>query len=179
MDAFCEQVVSRKSGFKQKFLSGLLIFLFAALELFFIFVYLIAPEPFWLIFTLVIAFGAVIILTLALPRINKVEFDYSVMGNNFYIDKVIDKKKRKKALRFEINNIEDMGKIEGDNIPNERYARTKDLSSGNDKDSYYCVYRESGKGKCLLIFSPNEKIINRMRPHMTREMVVKMFYNKK
>ncbi len=179
MDAFCEQVVKRQSGAKQKLISGLLIGFFALIELFFIFVYLVAPDPFWLMFTLIIAIAAVIVLTLALPRINKVEFDYSVMGNNFYIDKVIDKKKRKNTLKLEINSIEDMGKIEGDNIPADKYARTKDCSSGNMEESYYCVYRESGKGKCLLIFSPNQKIIDGMRPHMTREMVVKFFYNKK
>ncbi|MBQ8001560.1 MAG: hypothetical protein IJ298_10265 [Ruminococcus sp.] len=179
MDGFCEQVVKRQSGAKQKVLSGMIVGIFALLELFFIFVYVIVPDPFWLVFTLIIAILAVIVLTLALPRINKVEFDYSVMGNNFYIDKVVDKKSRKKLLRIEINSIEDMGKIQGDNIPADRYARTKDCSSGNMEESYYCVYREAGKGKCLLIFSPNQNIIDGMRPHMTREMVVKFFYNKK
>lgn len=179
MDAFCEQVVKRKSGAKQKVLSGMLIAFFALIELFFIFVYLIVPQAFWLMFTLIVAIVAVVVLTLALPRINKVEFDYSVMGNNFYIDKVVDKKNRKKLLKIEISTIEDMGKIEGDNVPADKYARTKDCSSGNMEESYYCVYRESGRGKCLLIFSPNQKIIEGMRPHMTREMVVKFFYNKK
>lgn len=177
--SFCEQVVKREGGTKQRVLSIVLIALFALLELFFIFVYVVVPEPFWLMFTLIIAIVAVVVLTIALPRINRVEFDYSVTGNRLYIDKVIDKKARKKLMNIEIGNIEDLGVIDGDNIPDDRYARTKDCSDGKLEGSFYCVYRESGKGKCLLIFSPNEKIINGMRPHMTRELVMKYFYNKK
>ncbi len=183
MDTFCEQVVKRQSGIKQKLISALLISFFAVIEVLFILVYCVIADPtvqiFFLMLTFIVAVVAVTVLIIALPRINKVEFDYSVMGNIFYIDKVINKKNRKKFVKMEINSIEDMGKIEGDNIPSARYARTRDCSNGNEADSYYCVYRESGKGKCLLIFSPNQKIIEGMRPYMTREMVIKFFYNRK
>lgn len=183
MDTFCEQVVKRESGVKQKLISALLISLFAVIELVFILIYSVIADPtvqiFFLMLTFMVAVVAVTVLIIALPRINKVEFDYSVMGNIFYVDKVINKKSRKKFVKMEIGSIEDMGKIEGDNIPAGRYARTRDCSNGKAEDSYYCVYRESGKGKCLLIFSPQQKIIDGMRPAMTRELVVKLFYNKK
>lgn len=183
MDTFCEQVVKRESGVKQKLISALLISFFAVIELLFILIYSVIADPtvqiFFLMLTFMVAVVAVTVLIIALPRINKVEFDYSVMGNIFYVDKVINKKSRKKFVKMEISSIEDMGKIEGDNIPSDRYARTRDCSNGKMEDSYYCVYRESGKGKCLLIFSPKQKIIDGMRPAMTREMVVKLFYNKK
>ncbi len=178
MDTFCEQVVKRQSGVKQKVLSAVLISLFALLELFFIFIYVLVPDPFWLMFTLIIAIIAVVVLCIALPRINKVEFDYSVMGNRFYVDKVIDRKSRKKFLNIEISSIEDLGKLSDKNVPQERFARTKDCSDGNIEESFYCVYRETGRGRCLLIFSPNQGIIDGMRPHMTRELVMKYYYNK-
>lgn len=180
MDAFCEQVVKRKSGAKQKIISGFLIAFFVLLESLTIALYAVAPQVFWILFTLIIAVVAVLVLSVALPKINKVEFDYSVVGNMFYADKVIDRKKRKSFLRMEINTIEDIGVInqKTDNIPREKYAKVRDCSTGKLEGSHYCVYHEAGKGKCLLIFSPNEKIMKGMRPHMVREVVMKYFYNK-
>lgn len=180
MDAFCEQVVKRKSGAKQKILSGMLVAFFALLESLTIALYVVAPQVFWILFTFIIAVVAVLILTIALPKINKVEYDYSVVGNIFYADKVIDRKKRKSFVRVEINTIEDMGIInkKTDNIPRTKYAKVRDCSTGVLEGSHYCVYHEAGKGKCLLIFSPNEKIVKGMRPHLVREVVMKYFYNK-
>ncbi len=178
MDTFCEQVVKRQSGMKQKILSALLIMFFALVELMSIMIYFVVPDPFWLIFTLVIAIGAVAILSLVLPRINKVEFDYSVVGNKLYIDKVIANKARKKFLIVEIGTIEDLGKISDNTLQGEKFVRRKECSDGNIENSFYCIYRESGIGRCLLIFSPNQNIIDGMRPAMTRELVKKYFYNK-
>ncbi|MBQ4105710.1 MAG: hypothetical protein IJC86_04925 [Clostridia bacterium] len=179
MDAYCEQVVKRESGVKQKVISGILIGIFALIELFFIFIYILVPQPFWIMFTLIVAAVAVVVLCIALPRINNVDFDYTVMGNTFKVDKVINKNSRKKYLTIHISNIEDLGVIEGDNIPSDRYARTRDCTGGTLKGSYYCVYRESEKGKCLLLFSPNEKTLEAMRPSLNHELMLKLLYKNK
>lgn len=177
MDSFCEQVVKRSEGAKPKIISALLIAIFAVLEIFFIYVYFSMPDPFWLLFTLIIAVVAVVVLSIALPRINNVEFDYSVTGNKFYIDKVVNKRSRKKHLRIDIASIEDMGVIEGDNVPNGRFVRTRDCSTGKLEGSYYCVYRD-GSSKYLLIFSPNEKVLQGMRPSLNHDLMMKLFYKK-
>lgn len=178
MDGFCEQVVKRKVGFKQRLTATLLIGIFVLLEVIFIFLYLVAPSPFWIMMNFMVGFAAVFILSIALPRIYKTEFDYSVVGNTFYVDKVIASKRRKSYNRVEVATITDLAKIEKDNVPNQKYAKTYDCSEGGYEGNYYCIYHEAGKGKCLMIFSPSEKILQGMRPYMTREVQMKLFCKK-
>ena len=179
MDAFCEQVVSRKNGIRQHIVAWGLIIFFLLLELTFVLLYLAAPSPFWILVDLMIGMAAAFIIAKAVPRLYKVEFDYSVVGNHIFVDKVIAGKKRKSINKVEIGNITELDVIKGDNVPNEKYAKTYECSEGGFEGNYYCIYHEAGKGKCLMIFSPNEKIISGMRPYMTRELVMKVFYNKK
>ncbi|MGN0452256.1 MAG: hypothetical protein ACI4GZ_00465 [Ruminococcus sp.] len=178
MDTFCEQVVKRGSGVKEKLISVLLIAAFSVVELLFILIFMVVPEVFWIMVALIVAITAIVTLSIVIPRINNVEFDYSVIGNVLCIDKIINQRSRKKALRIEIGNIEAMGEIKNGEIPQDRYAKKKDYSDAGKDGKYYCVYRESGKGKCLLVFSPNQKIIDGMRPSMNRDLVLKLFYKR-
>ena len=178
MDGFCEQVVKKKTGLRQKVTCALLIAAFVLLEIVFIVLYFMAPSPFWIMMNFMVGFAAVFIITSAVPRIFKTEFDYSVVGNNFYVDKVIASKKRKGYVSVEIATITDIARIENDNVPNLRYAKTYDCSDGGYEGNYYCVFHQGGKGKCLMIFSPCDKILQGMRPYMTREVVVKLFHKK-
>lgn len=178
MDSFCEQVVKRRFGAKEKIIIGIVIAFFAFLELFVVSIYLTAPSPFWIIVTFSVAVIAVAAVLFVYSRIKDVEYDYSVAGNTLYIDKVTNKSRRKKCVRAEIGTIEDMGKIEGGNIPEGRYAVKKNLSAGNGEGDYYCIYREADKGRGLLIFTPNQKILDGMKHSLNRELVVKLFYKK-
>ncbi len=178
MDGFCEQVVKKKVGFKQRLISTTIIGIFALLEVIFIFLYIVAPSPFWIMMNIMVGLAAVFILSSALPRIYKTEFDYSVVGNTFYVDKVIAGKRRKKFNSVEVATITDIAMIENDNVPNRKYAKTYDCSEGGYEGNYYCIYHEAGKGMCLMIFSPSEKILQGMRPYMTREVQMKLFHKK-
>ena len=178
MDGFCEQVVKRKVGFKQRLASVLLFSIFALLEVLFILLYLVVPSPFWIMMNIMVGLAAVFIISAALPRIFKTEFDYSVVGNTLYVDKVIAAKKRKSYNSVEIPTIVDIAKIENDNVPNPKYAKTYDGSEGGYEGNYYCVCHRAGKGKCLMLFSPSEKILQGMRPHMTREVQMQLFHKK-
>ncbi len=178
MDTFCEQVIARKNGVKQHIITGCLIVLFLLIEIFFALLFSVSFDPFWGILALMVGLTAVFVVAKAIPSLYKVEFDYSVVGNHLYVDKVIASKKRKKFNKVEIGNITDFGVIEKDNIPNVKYAKTFECGKGGFEGNYYCIYNEAGRGKCLMIFSPNEKIIEGMRPYMTREVVMKYFFKK-
>lgn len=178
MDGFCEQVVSRKNGIKQHILAWSIILFFLLLELFFVLLFVLSFNPFWGTLVLMIGMAAAFIIAKAVPRIYRLEYDYSVVGNHIYVDKVIAGKKRKSFNKIEIGNITDFALIENDNVPNVKYAKTFDCAESGYEGNHYCVYHEANKGKCLMIFTPNEKIIEGMRPYMTREVVMKYFCNK-
>lgn len=178
MDAFCEQVVKRDNKAKQKIVSVLLVSIFVLIEAFLMLLYIVVMDPFWIMFNIIIGIIAVFVLTKMLPRINRVEFDYSVVGNKFFVDKVLDKKKRKSFLRLEINTITDIDVIKEDNLPRVKFAKIRDCSTGTLLGSHYCVYHEPGRGECMMIFSPSEKILKGMRPHLSREVITKLFLKK-
>lgn len=179
MDTFCEQVVSRKNSVKQHIIFGVLCTVFALLEILFILLYLVSPSPFWIMMNLMVGLAAVCIIAVAAPRLYKVEYDYSVVSNNLYIDKVIAGKKRKSITKVEIGNVVDFARIENDNVPVSKYAKTYNCVKDGYEGNHYCVFNVANKGKCLLLFTPNEKIVDGMRPFMTREVVMKYFYGKK
>lgn len=178
MDTFCEQVVSRKNGIKQHILVWTVISLFALFEIFSILLFSLSFNPFWGVLALMVGLSAVFILSRFITNVYKTEYDYAVVGNFLYVDKVIAGKKRKKYNKVEIGNITEFGVIENDNVPNVKYAKTFECSAGGYEGNHYCIYHEADKGKCLMIFSPNEKIVEGMRPYMTREVVMKYFYKK-
>ena len=179
MDTFCEQVVSRKNTAKQHIITGIIFSVFVILEALFIAFYTVSPSPFWIAMNLMVGLAAVTVLVLAIPRIYKVEYDYSVVGNNLYIDKVIASKKRKSITKVELGNVVDFARIENDNVPVDRYSKTHNCVCSGYEGNHYCVYNVANKGKYLLIFSPDQKIVDGMRPFMTREVVMKYFYGKK
>lgn len=178
MDGFCEQVVKRDNKAKQKIISVILVSVFVLIEAFFMLLYIVVMDPFWIMFNIIIGIIAVFVLAKMLPRINRVEFDYSVVSNKFFVDKVLDKKKRKAFLRLDINTITDIDVIKGDNLPRVKFAKIRDCSTGKLEGSHYCVYNEPGRGECMIIFSPNEKILTGMRPHLNREIIKKLFLKK-
>ncbi len=178
MSSFCEQVVKRKFSLANKILIIAIGMVFAAAELFCIFVAMAYKFPSAFILAICIAIIAIALILFMFPRFKNVEFDYSVMGNTLSVDKVINSAKRKKAARVEISTIEFFGKLSDEEVPNYKYGKQRDVSDGVDENTYFCVYT-SDKGKCLLLFSPNERILNGMKPHLNRELVIKHFYNKK
>lgn len=178
MDGFCEQVVKCEPKLKNKIATVALISFFVFLELLCIFIYSALADVFFLILTLMIGITAVAIIMFSVPRLNKFEYDYSVVGNTFYIDKVINKAKRKKFGKININLIEDMGKLSEREIPSKSYSKKRDCSGMNEEEKYFCVFKESGKGYCLLIFSPNERILEGMKPSLNRDLYKQLFLKK-
>lgn len=178
MSSFCEQVVKRKFSLANKILIAAIGMAFAAAELYCIFVAMKYQQPSVFVLAICIALLAIAVLLFMFPRIKNVEYDYSVMGNTLSVDKVINLSKRKKVARVEISTIEALGKLTDEEVPNYKYGRQKDASDGSNENTYFCVYT-SDKGKCLLLFSTNEKIMNGMKPHLNRDLVIKHFYNKK
>ncbi len=178
MSSFCEQVVKRKFSLAHKILLCAVGLAFAAAELFCIYVAMAYTFPNAFVLAICVALIAIAVLIFMFPRLKNVEFDYSVMGNTLSVDKVTNASKRKKVARVEVSTIEALGKLSDEEVPNYKYGKQRDVSDGTDEGAYFCVYT-SDKGKCLLIFSPNEKIMNGMKPNLSRELVIKHFYNKK
>lgn len=108
-----------------------------------------------------------------------VEFEYAITSDELNIAKVIALRKRKRLLRFPISTITKITKDEKE-IDNGRYTKTVEACRDIDAEdeNYYAVINHPALGNCLLIFSPNEQMLNAMKPHLSRDVVLKLFYNR-
>jgi hypothetical protein len=61
-----------------------------------------------------------------------------------------------------------------------RFSKNYIAAADIDKESenFYATFNSPAYGKCLLIFTPNEQILQEMKPHLNRNLVVKLFYKK-
>ena len=109
----------------------------------------------------------------------KVDYEYSVAGNDLDVSKIISLRKRKLICQVKINEITDITRDEKE-IENLRVHKTfiapRDVDAKDE--NYYVLFNTPAFGKCLLVFSPNEQILNGMRPRMDRDVVLKVFYKR-
>ena len=106
--------------------------------------------------------------------IQKVDFEYSVSGNELEIAKVVALRKRKTMCKVQINEIERLEKDDTE-IKKMRFLKTFIAKDEN----YFAVFNSPAYGRCLLVFTPNEDILNGMKPHLNKNIVVQLFYKRK
>ena len=107
----------------------------------------------------------------------KVEYEYSVAGSDLDIFRIISLRKRKPVCRVPIGEITALTKDEKE-IENVRVTKTfiaaRDIDAKDE--NYFVMFNSPAFGKCLLVFSPNEQILEGMRPHLDKMIVLKVFY---
>ena len=109
----------------------------------------------------------------------KVEYEYSVAGDELDIAKVVSLRKRKRIFKVPIREITQLEIVEK-SIENMRFTKTFVAARDIDKDdeNYYAVFNSPAYGKSLLIFTPNEQILNGMKSHLNKDIVLKLFYRR-
>ena len=109
----------------------------------------------------------------------KVEFEYSVAGDELEVAKVISLRKRKRVCKVPIREIEQLEKGEK-SVDGKKFSKSfiaaRDIDA--DDENYYAVFNSAAYGKCLLIFSPNEQILEGMKRYLNKDIVLKLFYNR-
>ena len=110
----------------------------------------------------------------------KVEFEYSVAGNDLDVAKIIALRKRKKVCTVPINEITELTNDE-EKINKIRAAKTyiaaRDINSKGE--NYFALFNDPAYGRCMLVFTPNEQILEGMKPRLNKELMLRLFYNKK
>lgn len=109
----------------------------------------------------------------------RVEFEYSVAGDELEISKVISLRKRKRVCKVPIREIEKLEKgeksVEGMKF-SKSFIAARDIDA--DDENYYAVFNSAAYGRSLLIFSPNEQILEGMKRYLNKDIVLKLFYNR-
>lgn len=107
------------------------------------------------------------------------EYEYSITNNNLTIDKVIAKRKRKKLTSVDVKSIERLEKFKGSDLDNKPFDKVFNAQGvENSDDVYAATYYTEKFGKCILLFSPEDKILNAMKPFLKKDIVLKLFYKR-
>lgn len=162
VDIFYEQLVSIKNNSKNLMMKTLIWFLTAlVIVLLFLFIgYLQAIG-------IALIFGAGYLGWFLSSKFN-VEYEYILTNGEMDIDKITAKRKRKRILNFKCANIERMGKYHPAEHANGSYSSTYVICNV-DENSMFAVIRQE-KGLILVIFSPNEKIVDGMKKFLPRQV---------
>lgn len=158
MDIFVESIVTRKKGSREKILSiGLII-----ISVIITFMAGIIIGPSGIIFLLIagLIFGNWYIISSF-----NIEYEYSITNGEIDIDKIINKRRRKKMFTADCKYIEIMAKMTSDKY-NESIAavpkKIKAVSSMESPDVYFAMINNSGK-RALIYFEPNEKFMKTLK----------------
>lgn len=168
-DIFVEQIVKKKMGPKDiciiclTVLVGLtLIALSMAVQWLFLFVPMILIG--------VCAGGYYIITSRSL------EFEYSVTNGDVTIDKIINRRRRKRVISVDAHTIEDMGKFRPEIVKQKSgykpyFASQYDSGEGS---WYFCAHSQK-EGNVLVVFNPEEKVLHAMKPFIPRQVAFVAF----
>lgn len=89
------------------------------------------------------------------------EFEYSITNGEVTIDKIMDKKSRKRLTSFDCSNVEEYGVYakEAQRLKNRTFD-TKIFASfyEDGRNSMYIVAKSKKTGFTLIVFNPNERI---------------------
>ena len=167
MDIFVEQIVKKKFGAKDYAITFLTVF--AGLILLFL---CLAFFPVALFLVLVgVCFGAYFIISS-----RNLEFEYSVTNGDLTIDKIVNRRKRKRVISLDLHNVEEMGKYNPEAHRAKNYVKRYMTGKNDDgRDGWFLCFNQPQTGMALVVFEPEEKVLNAVKPFLPRQVSVSAF----
>ncbi len=116
------------------------------------------------IFTFIILAGVLFYFTIKVGTNLNLEFEYSVTNNLFDVDKITAKSRRKRLVSLDIKAIDDIGVYTIEKYKDKNFDLKVNAVGNPGQDGImYIVTRHPTKGKTLVIFQPNEKIVEALK----------------
>lgn len=171
-DVFVEYMVKKKTGSKDILMSLGVSILGAILIFVSIFLTPVSPMIPFLVICGVI-YGVYYVISS-----RSLEFEYSITNGDIAVDKIINRRNRKRLTSFDAKAIEEMGKYteNAQKLKDKRVDKTIFASETDDgKDAWYIIAKSRKTGLTLLVFSPDERCIDAIKPFMDRRLKFEIF----
>ncbi len=105
----------------------------------------------------------------------ELEFEYSLVNNEIDVDKIVNRKKRKRITTANLRALDSFGTVKNPEFAGYlRDAGVKKLYACRDKnavDVFFLVYSENTVKK-MLIFSPSEKMIDIIAKYNPKKVLI-------
>lgn len=177
MDSYIEQLVVHKKDYRDFLIKLVMILsIFAVLALGVLFGVLVNPY-FIAVGVFLCAFDIYFCWYVITGR--NVEYEYTVTNNNLQIDKVMAKRRRKAILSIDIKKIDGFDKLSENRLSDKKCVKTFYLGTYEDDPNQYRFTVQTNKyGKIMVVFAPNEKVLNAIKVHLKPEVKIELFKNK-
>ena len=162
MDTFIEfMVIKKKSG--QDYLAMAGIAVLASLLAFILFFIVMPLSGAFASIVFLLLVGVIYFAFKWIMSFNE-EFEYSLVNNEIDIDKIMDRKKRKRLTTVNVRQLDEFGVCKNSrelqkHLNDSNIKKIYACSGKDDEGVYYALYTDKEK-RTLLLFNPNEKMVN-------------------
>ena len=167
MDTFIEQIIKKQFGLKDylifaaSILGGCVLILLS---------WAFVPSLSAFIFV------AVCVGAYYLISSRNLEFEYTITNGDISIDKIINRRNRKRVISIDVHDIEAMGNYNLEEHSQKSYdARIFVSENDSRKDTWYVAAHHPKKGSVLVVISPNEKVLAAIKPFLSRQVAINAF----
>lgn len=110
----------------------------------------------------------------------KVDYEYSCLSSTLRFDKVIAKRRRKPIVKFDIKSVSDFFQYDDKEMGKRKISKVYRASAKEfSENNYVAVFRHEARGECAVIFTPNEKLLEAIKPYFSAEMKKKLYFSNK
>ena len=175
-DTYIEYLVKKRSTSKDILLKILIVIaaVVIALALFFL-------SPLLGMFSMfgyLLAFGAFYGAYRLIGAMN-LEYEYLLTNGDLDIDKIMNRNSRKRILSVKCSSFETFGRYQEAEHKNKQYqTRIMACSSPSDPEVWYASFKHSKHGHTLLVFNANERILEAIRPFISKQLAFQVFVKK-
>ena len=167
MDVFVEQIVKRKAGMTDYLVIAGIVLLGVVLIL----ASMIFLQQFAVIVLAGVIYGAYYLITS-----RNLEFEYSCTNDDFTVDKIINRRKRKRIASFDLHSVEEMGKYDAAKLEHRSFDKRVNVGADDvGTDAWYFTVRVKDLGNTLLIFNPDERVLAAVKPFLPRQVAIDAF----
>ncbi len=105
------------------------------------------------------------------------EYEYSLTNGELDVDCIIAQRKRKRLASLDCREVEIFApvnenykrELESSGIKNKIFA----VSSPNSEGQYFCIFNDKNNGRTLLVFEPDDRMINSFKSYAPRKAMDK------
>ena len=101
-----------------------------------------------------------------------IEYEYIATNTDIDIDKIVNRRKRKRIISLRLSEIDTLAPIENDRNNSGETKVINAARSKNDPDAYYIITSKNGQ-KTKIIFNPNEKMIENAKKFYPERVIIR------
>ncbi len=101
-----------------------------------------------------------------------IEYEYIATNTDIDIDKIVNRRKRKRIISLRLSEIDTLAPIENNRNNSGETKVINAARSKNDPDAYYIITSKNGQ-KTKIIFNPNEKMIENAKRFYPERVIIR------